>query len=164
MIDLTIHRQALDRNIQKARESGVVIPTFENMKHPETVPEPIRARLRGVGLWDVDPLNLFRITWKNRAHRNPVDLYPRRTQLHRAAPSPHRRARPHHRPGGQVVPHRLPQGGGLLRLSGSPAGHRTVRRRGITGRCGPPPATTAGAARSTPSCWGSGRWPSSRRA
>ena len=54
---------------------------------------------------------------------------PRRTQLHRAAPSPHRRARPHHRPGGQVVPHRLPQGGGLLRLSGSPAGHRTVRRR-----------------------------------
>ena len=53
MIDLTIHRQALDRNIQKARESGVVIPTFENMKHPETVPEPIRARLRGVGLWDV---------------------------------------------------------------------------------------------------------------
>ena len=30
MIDLTIHRQALDRNIQKARESGVVIPTFEN--------------------------------------------------------------------------------------------------------------------------------------
>ena len=58
-------RQALDRNIQKAREGGVVIPTFENMKHPETVPEPIRARLRGVGLWDVDPLNLFRITWKN---------------------------------------------------------------------------------------------------
>ena len=49
MIDLTIHRQALDRNIQKAREGGVVIPTFENMKHPETVPEPIRARLRGVG-------------------------------------------------------------------------------------------------------------------
>ena len=26
MIDLTIHRQALDRNIQKAREGGVVIP------------------------------------------------------------------------------------------------------------------------------------------
>ena len=128
MIDLTIHRQALDRNIQKARESGVVIPTFENMKHPETVPEPIRARLRGVGLWDVDPLNLFRITWKNEPMESG-GLYQRRTQLHRAAPSPHRRARPHHRPGGQVVPHRLPQGGGLLRLSGSPAGHRTVRRR-----------------------------------
>ena len=85
MIDLTIHRQALDRNIQKARESGVVIPTFENMKHPETVPEPIRARLRGVGLWDVDPLNLFRITWKNepmesgglyRAVPNYIELPP----------------------------------------------------------------------------------------
>ena len=85
MIDLTIHRQALDRNIQKARESGVVIPTFENMKHPETVPEPIRARLRGVGLWDVAPLNLFRITWKNepmesgglyRAVPNYIELPP----------------------------------------------------------------------------------------
>ena len=85
MIDLTIHRQALDRNIQKARESGVVIPTFENMKHPETVPEPIRARLRGAGLWDVDPLNLFRITWKNepmesgglyRAVPNYIELPP----------------------------------------------------------------------------------------
>ena len=85
MIDLTIHRQALDRNIQKAREGGVVIPTFENMKHPETVPEPIRARLRGVGLWDVDPLNLFRITWKNepmesgglyRAVPNYIELPP----------------------------------------------------------------------------------------
>ena len=90
MIDLTIHRQALDRNIQKARESGVVIPTFENMKHPETVPEPIRARLRGVGLWDVDPLNLFRITWKNepmesgglyRAVPNYIELPPALTGI-----------------------------------------------------------------------------------
>ena len=65
MIDLTLCREQLEHNIGKARECGVVIPTFENMKHPETVPEVIRARLNGVGLWDVDPLNLFRITWKN---------------------------------------------------------------------------------------------------
>ena len=65
MIDLTIHRQGLEHNIRIARENGVVIPTFENMIHPETVPQPIRDRLTHVGLWDVDPANLFRITWKN---------------------------------------------------------------------------------------------------
>ena len=65
MIDLTVHRQSLEHNIRIAREYGVVIPTFENMIHPETVPQPIRDRLTHVGLWDVDPANLFRITWKN---------------------------------------------------------------------------------------------------
>lgn len=65
MIDLTIHQRQLEHNIQKARESGVIIPTFENMRNPETVPAPVRERLAHVGLWDVDPLNLFRITWKN---------------------------------------------------------------------------------------------------
>ena len=66
MIDLTINREALARNIQKARENQVVLPTYENMKHPETVPETVQARLKSVGLWDVDPANLFRITWKNQ--------------------------------------------------------------------------------------------------
>ena len=66
MIDLTICRQGLEHNIRIARENGVVIPTFENMIHPETVPQPIRDRLTHVGLWDVDPANLFRITWKNQ--------------------------------------------------------------------------------------------------
>lgn len=65
MIDLTINRENLDRNIQKARESRVVIPTFQQMKHPETAPEAVKRGLKTVGLWDVNPLNLFRITWKN---------------------------------------------------------------------------------------------------
>ena len=65
MIDLTIDRARLEHNLEVARENGVVLPTFENMKHPETVPGKIRDRLAGVGLWDVDPANLFRITWKN---------------------------------------------------------------------------------------------------
>jgi cysteine synthase len=35
------------------------------MKDPGLVPEKISSRLREVGLWDMDPANLFRITWKN---------------------------------------------------------------------------------------------------
>ena len=66
MIDLTLCRESLEQNVRKARENGVIIPNFKQMRDPERfVPEEIKERLRGVGLWDVNPLNLFRITWKN---------------------------------------------------------------------------------------------------
>jgi len=35
------------------------------MKDPSLVPAGIRKRLKKTGLWDVDPLNLFRINWHN---------------------------------------------------------------------------------------------------
>lgn len=65
MIDLTINKENLERNIKKAKENKIIIPTYEQMKHPETIPDKIKDKLLNVGLWDVDPLNLFRITWKN---------------------------------------------------------------------------------------------------
>ncbi len=64
-IDLTIHKEGLQHNIDKARENNIIIPTFAQMQNPETIPEKIQEKLKGVGLWDVNPLNLFRITWKN---------------------------------------------------------------------------------------------------
>jgi cysteine synthase len=66
VINLEINERVLEKNARKARENGVLIPTFKQMKDPEKhVPQSIKKRLRGIGLWDVDPLNLFRITWKN---------------------------------------------------------------------------------------------------
>ena len=65
MIDLTINEENLERAVQKARERGIVIPTLSQQIHPETIPEKIKDRLKSIGLWDVNPLNLFRITWKN---------------------------------------------------------------------------------------------------
>ena len=47
------------------RKRGIIIPTFAQMRDPGTVSPSIRKRLKKVGMWDVDPLNLFRITWKN---------------------------------------------------------------------------------------------------
>jgi cysteine synthase len=35
------------------------------MRNPNLIPASVRERLNKVGLWDVDPLNLSRITWKN---------------------------------------------------------------------------------------------------
>ena len=66
MIDLTIQKENLEKNIKKAKENNVIIPTFKQMRDPQNnVPEKIKAKLKGVGLWDINPLNLFRITWKN---------------------------------------------------------------------------------------------------
>lgn len=67
MIDLTVHEERLVRAAKRAKEQGIVIPTYAQMKEPSTAPEGIRKELGKVGLWDVDPRNLFRITWKNEA-------------------------------------------------------------------------------------------------
>jgi cysteine synthase A len=65
MIDLTVDEAQLGGAVQRARERGIVIPTFAQMRDPRLIPEHVRRRLGETGLWDIDPLNLFRITWKN---------------------------------------------------------------------------------------------------
>ena len=67
MIDLRINKEGLAHNIEKAKENNIIIPTFAQMQNPELVPEKIKAKLSKTGLWDVDPVNLFRVTWKNEA-------------------------------------------------------------------------------------------------
>jgi cysteine synthase len=49
----------------RCREKGIIIPTLAQMKDPTLTPAHIAEKLPQVGLWDIDPLNLFRITWKN---------------------------------------------------------------------------------------------------
>jgi cysteine synthase len=71
MIDLSVNKTVLEKNIAKAREKGVIIPTFAQMKDPGgRIPGKIKDRLRKTGLWDLDPVNLFRITWKNEPYES----------------------------------------------------------------------------------------------
>lgn len=66
MIDLTMNQENLKRSVELAKERNVLIPTFKQMKNPEAhTPSKIKEKLKQTGLWDVDPANLFRITWKN---------------------------------------------------------------------------------------------------
>ena len=65
-IDLTMQNDRLERTIQRARERNIIVPTFSQMKNPDLVPGRIKSDLKGIGLWDVAPRNLFRITWKNQ--------------------------------------------------------------------------------------------------
>ena len=65
-IDLTMQNARLERTIQRARERNIIVPTFAQMKNPELAPGKVKSDLKGIGLWDVAPRNLFRITWKNQ--------------------------------------------------------------------------------------------------
>jgi cysteine synthase len=65
MIDLTVHPDRLARTIQRAREQKIIIPTLKQQRNPKLIPPAITAQLKKVGLWDLNPLNLFRITWHN---------------------------------------------------------------------------------------------------
>ena len=65
MIDLTIEQESRERGIKRAQEQKIIIPTFSQMKDPGLIPESITDSLADIGLWDLTPENLFRITWKN---------------------------------------------------------------------------------------------------
>ncbi len=57
--------RVLENTIKRCRERDIIIPTYEEMRHPEKIPQGIKEELRKIGLWDLHPRNLFRITWKN---------------------------------------------------------------------------------------------------
>jgi len=62
---MQVNEAVLEKAVARCRERGIIIPTFAQQRDPSLIPQSIKARLKNVGLWDVDPLNLFRITWKN---------------------------------------------------------------------------------------------------
>ncbi|MCO6491976.1 MAG: pyridoxal-phosphate dependent enzyme [Phaeodactylibacter sp.] len=57
--------KALANAVQRFRERGILLPTFAQQRNPELIPEWVKEKLQHIGLWDLHPLNLFRITWKN---------------------------------------------------------------------------------------------------
>jgi len=69
MIDLEINQEQLKRTVQRAREKNIIMPTFEEMKNPELIPDKVKQKLKDIGLWDINSYNLFRITWKNEPQK-----------------------------------------------------------------------------------------------
>ncbi len=65
LINLRKHKAIAQKNAERCREKGIILPTFAQMKDPALIPDDIKEKLKGVGLWDVNPLNLFRINWHN---------------------------------------------------------------------------------------------------
>jgi len=57
--------RVLENTIQRCRERHIILPTYKQMRNPELIPQKIKDKLANIGLWDLNSLNLFRITWKN---------------------------------------------------------------------------------------------------
>jgi cysteine synthase len=62
---VTGNEKQIERTAQRCRERDILIPTFAQGRDPSLIPDKVKEELRDIGLWDVHPRNLFRISWKN---------------------------------------------------------------------------------------------------
>src|SRR5512143_3623877 len=65
IIDLQVDNARRKNAVQRAKERNIIIPTYAQMKDPSKIPAAIKEELKGIGLWDLHPRNLFRINWHN---------------------------------------------------------------------------------------------------
>lgn len=65
LIDKVTNEKALENAVRVYKERGIILPTFKQQQNPELIPDNIKKQLKNIGLWEINPLNLFRITWKN---------------------------------------------------------------------------------------------------
>ncbi len=61
----TLNREIIKKTARRCKKLGITIPTFQQLGNPESLPLQITDKLKNVGLWDINPVNLYRITWKN---------------------------------------------------------------------------------------------------
>lgn len=59
------NEEYLNRSIERCRKQKIILPTFKQLKQPETISAEIQNKLESVDLNALDPLNLFRINWRN---------------------------------------------------------------------------------------------------
>jgi len=69
MIDLTKNNKIIERSVKRLQQYKISLPTFAQMRDPSRIPKNIKDRLASTGLWDIDPINLYRINW----HNQPVE-------------------------------------------------------------------------------------------
>lgn len=65
-----------ERTLGRFREAGIRLPTFGELKDPQSIPAGIRDRLAKVDADAPDPLNLFRVHWFNDADRRGLSSVP----------------------------------------------------------------------------------------
>ncbi len=60
-----VNKDVRNKAIERFREKKIILPTFAQMRDPKLIPEKIKDKLKNIGLWELNPLNLFRINWHN---------------------------------------------------------------------------------------------------
>ena len=59
------NKDYLQKTIKRCQRQKIILPTFSELKHPNTIPGSIQKKLADIDLLAVHPLNLFRINWHN---------------------------------------------------------------------------------------------------
>jgi len=63
----------LEKTIKRCKKNKILLPTFNQLKHPKTISTEIQEELKKIGLQEVHPLNLFRINWNNNHTDGSID-------------------------------------------------------------------------------------------
>ena len=58
-IELKIHKERLEKAVERMRKQNIILPTFAQMKNPDLIPDKYKKELKNIGLWDVHPRNLI---------------------------------------------------------------------------------------------------------
>lgn len=61
----SIDKKVRANTVKRFRERNIILPTFKQLINPELIPAEIKQKLSKIGMNDINPLNLFRISWKN---------------------------------------------------------------------------------------------------
>jgi len=61
----TENEDYLLKTIERCKDKKIILPTFDQLKKPLTIPKEIQDKLEDVDIQELHPLNLFRINWCN---------------------------------------------------------------------------------------------------
>jgi len=59
------NKDYLDKTIKRCKQQKIILPTFNQLKNPETIPDQIKSKLKNIDMQELHPLNLYRINWRN---------------------------------------------------------------------------------------------------
>ncbi len=59
------NEEYLTKTLERCKQRNIVLPTFNQLKNPSSIPNDIQNKLEKIDLQEPHPLNLFRINWCN---------------------------------------------------------------------------------------------------
>ncbi|MCB9556339.1 MAG: pyridoxal-5'-phosphate-dependent protein subunit beta [Deltaproteobacteria bacterium] len=71
-----VDKGVYDNTIKRFREQSIVLPTFDQLSDPATIPRVIQEKLAEIAPDEAHPLNLFRVHWYNGRDRKTLRAVP----------------------------------------------------------------------------------------
>ena len=65
LLQSVVDQENYERSISRFRAAEILLPTFEQLSNPSSIPEKIITKLEEIDPNEAHPLNLFRVHWYN---------------------------------------------------------------------------------------------------